>query len=114
MSALAPSRDEIFLVLKSVLSEHFGLRPEQIVPEARARLSLRLAPGETLALYTDGVTETRNAQGEMLGEERLVEVLDACVDEHAAKTADQLVQAAVDHAEFAPADDIAILVIRHL
>lgn len=77
-------------------------------------VELRLAPGETLALYTDGVTETRNAQGEMLGEERLVEVLDACVDEHAAKTADQLVQAAVDHADFAPADDIAILVIRHL
>ena len=50
----------------------------------------------------------------MLGEERLVEVLDACVDEHAAKTADQLVQAAVDHADFAPADDIAILVTRHL
>ena len=49
----------------------------------------------------------------MLGEERLVEVLDACVDEHAEKTADQLVQAAVDHADFAPADDIAILVLRH-
>ena len=34
MSALAPSRDEILLVLKAVLSEHFGLRREQIVPEA--------------------------------------------------------------------------------
>jgi acyl carrier protein len=34
MSAVAPSRDEILLVLKSVLSEHFGLRREQIVPEA--------------------------------------------------------------------------------
>ncbi len=77
-------------------------------------VDLRLGRGESLALYTDGVTETRNAQGEMLGEERLVEVLDACVEEHAEKTADQLVQAAVDHADFAPADDIAILVIRHL
>lgn len=76
-------------------------------------VDLRLALGEALALYTDGVTETRDAAGAMLGEARLVEVLDACVDEHAEKTADQLVQAAVDHAEFAPADDIAVLVLRH-
>jgi acyl carrier protein len=34
MSALAPSRDGILLVLKAVLSEHFGLRTEQIVLEA--------------------------------------------------------------------------------
>ena len=72
-----------------------------------------LAPGEALALYTDGVTETRDAEGVMLGEERLVEVLDACVEEHAEKTASQLIQAAVDHAEFGPADDIAVLVLRH-
>ena len=49
----------------------------------------------------------------MLGEERLVAVLDACVEEHAEKTADQLVQAAVEHAAFTPADDIAVLVLRH-
>ena len=76
-------------------------------------VDLVLAHGESLALYTDGVTETRDAGGEMLGEERLVAVLDACVEEDAGKTADQLVQAAVDHAAFTPADDIAVLVLRH-
>ena len=80
---------------------------------AHDEVELVLARGEALALYTDGVTETRDAGGEMLGEERLVAVLDACVDEDAEKTADQLVQAAVEHAAFAPADDIAVLVLRH-
>lgn len=76
-------------------------------------VELVLAHGESLALYTDGVTETRDAGGEMLGEERLVAVLDPCVEEHAEKTADQLVQAAVDHAAFTPADDMAVLVLRY-
>ena len=85
-----------------------------IYPDAdHADVDLVLALGESLAMYTDGVTETRDGHGVMLGEERLVEVLDACVDEHAEKTATQLVQAAQDHAEFRPADDIAVLVLRH-
>ncbi|HEY7182422.1 MAG TPA: SpoIIE family protein phosphatase [Blastocatellia bacterium] len=35
----------------------------------------RLFPGDTLALYTDGVTESFNDEGEEFGEERLVEAL---------------------------------------
>jgi PAS domain S-box-containing protein len=80
----------------------------------QGEVELTLEPGESLALYTDGVIETRDAGGQQLGEERLVEVLDACVDEHAEKTAEQLVQAAVEHSPFGPADDIAVLVLRAL
>jgi len=35
----------------------------------------RLFSGDTLALYTDGVTESFNEAGEEFGEERLVEAL---------------------------------------
>ena len=35
----------------------------------------RLFPGDTLVLYTDGVTESFNDAGEEFGEERLVEAL---------------------------------------
>jgi serine phosphatase RsbU (regulator of sigma subunit)/putative methionine-R-sulfoxide reductase with GAF domain len=73
---------------------------------------LELGPGEALALYTDGVTESRDPEGRQLGEERLVELLHACVDEHAEKTATQVIEAAVHHAAFGPADDIAVLVVR--
>jgi serine phosphatase RsbU (regulator of sigma subunit)/predicted enzyme related to lactoylglutathione lyase len=35
----------------------------------------RLLPGDTLALYTDGVSETFNDQGEEFGEQRVIEAL---------------------------------------
>ncbi len=38
----------------------------------------RLAPGDTLALYTDGITESSNADGEEFAEERLIEALQRC------------------------------------
>jgi PAS domain S-box-containing protein len=85
-----------------------------IYPDSRHdEVDLVLRKGEALALYTDGVIETRDGAGRQLGEERLVETLDACVEEDAEKTASQLIQAAVDHAEFGPDDDIAVLVLRH-
>jgi phosphoserine phosphatase RsbU/P len=36
---------------------------------------LQLFPGDTLLLYTDGVTESPNNSGEEFGEQRLVEAL---------------------------------------
>src|SRR5262249_43304278 len=36
---------------------------------------LQLFPGDTLALYTDGISETLNDGGEEFGEQRLFEVL---------------------------------------
>lgn len=38
---------------------------------------LRLKPGDLIVVYSDGVTETRNAAGEEFGEERLIEVVRA-------------------------------------
>src|SRR5205085_4381695 len=35
----------------------------------------RLCPGDTLVLYTDGITESFNAAGEEFGEQHLIEAL---------------------------------------
>jgi sigma-B regulation protein RsbU (phosphoserine phosphatase) len=74
---------------------------------------LRLDPGESLVLYTDGVTETRNPDGEEYGEERLA----ALVAAHAADTPEGLVNACFNHLmmfrDRAPrADDVTVVVIR--
>ena len=36
---------------------------------------LQLYPGDILALYTDGISETLNDRGEEFGEQRLAEIL---------------------------------------
>ncbi|KIT17017.1 PP2C family protein-serine/threonine phosphatase [Jannaschia aquimarina] len=48
-----------------------GLLPEAPFERSRARL----APGDTLLLYSDGVTECMNSWGDMLGEVGLIEML---------------------------------------
>jgi len=76
--------------------------------------SLRLAPGEGILLYTDGVTEAIDRNEDFLGDERLEQLL----LEHCGDAADRLV--AVVHsavAEFAAgmpqADDITVMALRY-
>ena len=40
------------------------------------RQEIRLLPGESIYLYTDGVTEAFNAAGEMYGEKRLIALIE--------------------------------------
>jgi sigma-B regulation protein RsbU (phosphoserine phosphatase) len=72
-----------------------------------------LAPGDTIVLYTDGVTEAFNASGEEFGEARLVEV----VQRHYQLPPDDLIREI--HREISAfagsqpqADDITLLVLR--
>lgn len=47
-----------------------------VIPEAKFRYAhTKLAPGDTLFAYTDGVPEGRNPQGEFFGEPRMFDVL---------------------------------------
>jgi len=49
-------------------------------------LSAHLEPGDTLVLYTDGVTDTRDAADQFFGEERLQSIL----MQHASATPSEL------------------------
>jgi serine phosphatase RsbU (regulator of sigma subunit) len=71
-----------------------------------------LFAGDTLALYTDGVTEAVNGEGEEFGEQRLMD----CLLRHRDLTSDLLVAAVIDevrqHSPHEQQDDITIIVAK--
>ncbi|WP_418154589.1 PP2C family protein-serine/threonine phosphatase [Actinoalloteichus caeruleus] len=71
-----------------------------------------LAPGESLLLYTDGVTEARDESGEMFEEERLQEELATCGGLQAQAVANRVQQRVFEFLHGNDHDDIAILVIQ--
>lgn len=76
-----------------------------------AQSETRLEPGETLFLYTDGLTEARRA-GEMYGDARLRAVLGQQVDATARETIERVVQDVLVFSEYSLRDDLAMLAIR--
>ncbi len=72
----------------------------------------RLRPGDAIALYTDGVTESFNSTGEEFGEQRLAEAL----RRHRALSAQDSLAAIVDEiGQFSPGeqyDDITLILAR--
>jgi serine phosphatase RsbU (regulator of sigma subunit) len=73
----------------------------------------RLAPGDTIVLYTDGIPEGRNEQGEDFTEERLKNL----VLNHRDLSAAQLIQKIIGDVQgFAtgtePCDDITLVIIK--
>ncbi|MEM7182155.1 MAG: SpoIIE family protein phosphatase [Spirochaetota bacterium] len=51
-----------------VINETFPIDSKEI--------KFRLQPGDSLVLYTDGITESKNSQREMYGEERLLQIIE--------------------------------------
>ena len=71
-----------------------------------------MSPGDILALYTDGITESFNSAGEEFGEERLVEAL----RRHRELSSSALLAAIVDDVKkfssLEQHDDITLIVAR--
>ncbi len=77
--------------------------------------SISLKPGDTLLLYTDGVTEQFAPDGDMFGEERLIEVVEENIGESVQELHDSLNKAIFDFREGEPSsDDVTMLSIRRL
>jgi serine phosphatase RsbU (regulator of sigma subunit) len=85
-----------------------GIESQQVYEEARARL----VPGSMIVLYTDGVVEARDADGEFWGHEHL----DACLSAHRELPADEIAERTIASCrEFAGGDledDCAIVVVK--
>jgi PAS domain S-box-containing protein len=75
-------------------------------------VSLALAPGDTLVLYTDGIVDARDGTGERFGEERLLEAVTAAASGTAEEVASAVDGAVAAFESDVQRDDRAILVLR--
>jgi hypothetical protein len=85
-----------------------------ITPNARYRdQSVSLAKGESLIVYSDGITDARNERGEHFDEKRLMDMLPGLSGLSAAELGKSVVSA-VDRfvGEAPPNDDLSILVLQ--
>lgn len=74
---------------------------------------LPLAPGATLLIYTDGVTDARDAAGDGFGERRLTDCLAECATQAAEAVVATVMNTVATFAGGAPQeDDITVLVLR--
>lgn len=85
-----------------------------VVPGAAfSEATLGLAPGDSLLLYTDGLTEAFSAAGEEFGDQRLIAALAAAPSDSAAGVADHCLAAVEAFAlGAAQSDDMTCLVAR--
>ena len=75
--------------------------------------SVTLSPGETLVLYTDGVSEAMNSQGEEFGVERLQRIFLDHPPTSARQANEAILKAVSDFAGDTPqSDDVTCLVLR--
>jgi len=88
-----------------------GVRPDAAYQTGR----LSLAPGETVYVFTDGVTEANDAGEQLFSEDRLEAVLRAAAGSSAREIVNAVGQAVRDFVGAAlPFDDITMMAVRRL
>lgn len=75
-------------------------------------VSIRLAAGDALVLFTDGVIEARNERGELFGDDRLHDAVVNAPTSSAQGIVDAVLERVHSFQSGKAADDIAIVVIR--
>ena len=106
-----------FLIRRGVAEEAFteGSYPVGLVPEAEyTAVCLKLEPGDTLVLFSDGVTEAVDPDEQMFGTARLKKLLTGqmeCPLEHIQKCVLEGVENFARGAH--QADDVTLLIVRY-
>ncbi len=72
---------------------------------------LKLAPGDIVVWYTDGLSEARHPGGEMLGVPALLRTLESMAEQNAKEIAERLYDRAIAHCGRLE-DDVAVLVVH--
>jgi sigma-B regulation protein RsbU (phosphoserine phosphatase) len=88
-----------------------GILPMAQYQEAHVRLE----PGDTLVLFSDGVTEEADPEDNQFGEERLAKLVASLHDRPATEIVQEIHRAVREFTQGAPAaDDITVVVARRL
>ncbi len=91
-----------------------GLPVGMFCDEQFATNRLRLAPGDSLLLYTDGLTETQDLTGAEYGVERLLQSLNAPFPSRPAELIKTCVSSLIDfRGDGIKADDLTIMAIKY-
>lgn len=105
------------IIIRNGQTEFLATKPSLLLgvePDATyTSHTLDLAPGDSLFLYTDGLTEAENVRKELFGEERTLKVAAGfrkLTAEEQVKQMREAMQLFVDHAE--QSDDLTLLVVR--
>lgn len=90
--------------------------PLGIIPTAEFELGeLNLKPGEALVVYSDGVSEANNLNGDEFGLERLEDVVKKNLGSSAAGLRDKVESALSEFTQTAPAnDDITLVIVKRV
>ncbi len=106
-----------FLIRHGVAEEPFseGSYPVGLVPEAEYTTArLKLEPGDTMVLFSDGVTEAMDPDEQMFGVPRLKEVLTGMTECPLDQVQKCVLEAVENFARGASqADDLTLLVVRY-
>jgi hypothetical protein len=85
------------------LMPHLSFQPKEI----------RLQPGDTLVIYSDGLTEARNEQGEFFGEDALREILKKHAHRSAREMGEQIIHQLAEFRKETPAfDDTSLIILK--
>ncbi len=87
-----------------------GIDPDEVFDETECRLEV----GDTIVFYTDGLTEARNADNDLLGTERLDRIIERCADCDTTELVDQILSATDEFTGNRPLTDDRTLVVARV
>lgn len=91
-----------------------AIGPFPAVPEAFPVKTAEFAPGDTIILYSDGVTEAMNRENQLFSSQKLIHAVDKQHNGSAADIVAAILQSISEHAGEEPqSDDVTILVVKY-
>lgn len=102
------ARDGRVLQLAMETGPALGFEESADYPQIR----LRLRPGDSLLMFTDGLSEAEDGNAQAFGEERIAAVMAALRDPEPQQCVDALTAAVQQHRRASPADDLTLLCLQ--